>query len=81
VHDAGLHDGLRLGLFHDTRQAFRPVADHEEHILDLQLRRSVSTLSQNLPPPVPGHTEDVFLPGHADPDRGVDRPVGNLPVP
>jgi len=34
VNDAGLHDRLRPHVRHHLREAFQPVADHEEHVLD-----------------------------------------------
>src|SRR5438046_10715230 len=46
------------------------------------LRKSVSTPSRtSRPHPGAGpQTEDVLLPGQGDADRGVDGPVGDLPI-
>ena len=84
VDDAGLHDRLRPHVADHVGQALQPVADHEERVRHAAVAcRSVSTLIQNFAPspPVPAHSPRMsLLPVQGDPDRGVDRPVGDLPV-
>src|SRR3954453_16561352 len=61
----------------------RPSQTTKKVSLTPRLRRSVSTLIQNFAPspPVPAHSpQDILLSGQGDPDRGVDRPVGDLAV-
>ena len=64
-------------------QAFEPVADHEEHVLDA----AVAQVGQHRHPELRALTagagpqpEDVPLAVEGDPDRGVERPVRDLPV-
>src|SRR6202048_746020 len=61
----------------------RPSQTRKNTSLMPRLRRSVSTLIQNLAPspPVEGpQHEDVLIAVEGDPDRGVERPVRDLPV-
>ncbi len=64
-------------------QALQPVADHEEHIPDpavLQVGQHAHPELGALPAGPGPQPQDVLLPGQGDPDRGVDGPVGDLPV-
>src|SRR5680860_1906224 len=60
----------------------RPSQTTEEVSLTPRLRRSVSTLIQNFAPspPVPAHRPRTSFSGQGDPDRRVDRAVGDLAV-
>ena len=62
---------------------FEPVADQEEHVL----HAAVADVGQHAHPELraltagPGpQPQDVLLAGQGDPDRGIDRPVRDLPV-
>ena len=63
MDDASLRDRGRPHIRDHLRQAFQAVADHEKHIFDAAVRRSVSTLIQNLAPspPVPAHSPRMSL--------------------
>src|SRR3954452_9380639 len=62
---------------------FGPSQTTKKVSLTPRLRRSVSTLIgelRALPTGAGPQPQDVLLSGQGDPDRGVDRPVGDLPV-
>ena len=83
MDDARLDCGQRPHVPNHLGQTLQAIADHEEGVLDA----SVAQVGQHAHPelraltagagPQPQH---VLLPGQADPDRGVDRPVGDLAV-
>jgi hypothetical protein len=64
-------------------QTLQPVADDEEHVPHAAVTQigehahpELRTLAAGAGP----QPEDVALAVEADPDRGVDRPVGDLPI-
>ena len=83
MDDAGLDGGLRPHVRHDGGQAFQPVADQEEHVPHAPVFHVQQHRHPELgafpagPRPQP---QDVFAAVQGHPDRGVDRPVGDLTV-
>jgi hypothetical protein len=84
VDDAGLHHCLREDRLDRVRQALEAVADHKEdvgHAAVLQLGEHAHPELRGLPAAGAGpQAEHVLVPGQVDSDRGVDRPVADLPV-
>src|SRR5450759_3544694 len=84
MDDARLHRGHRPDGVHRARQPLQAVAHDEEHIRNaavLQLGQHRHPELRRLTVTVAGqHPQDVLVPVHVDPDRGVHRPVTDLPV-
>ena len=83
MDDAGLHDRLRPHVADDLGQAFQAVADQEEHVPHAAVAQVGEHAHPELRALAAGagpQPEDVLVAVQGDPDRGVDRPVGDLPV-
>ncbi|SIH57308.1 Uncharacterised protein [Mycobacteroides abscessus subsp. abscessus] len=83
MDDAGLHDRLWPHVADHLGQSLETITDHEERVLD----PAVAQIGEHAHPKLRSFTagtgpqsEDVAFPGQGDPDRGVERPVGDLAV-
>ena len=83
VQHAGLHQGERPGSGDRVGQPAQPVADDDAAVLDtpvLQLGEHPEPVLRALPAVTNPQPQDVAFTGGSNPDRDVDRPVGDLPI-
>ncbi|GAA4552632.1 hypothetical protein GCM10023175_46720 [Pseudonocardia xishanensis] len=69
---------------HDLREALEAVADQEQYVAHaavLQVDQHAHPELRALPAHAHPQPQNVLAAVHGDPDGGVDRPVGDLPVP